>query len=112
MRWAEWSGSNVQPTVSNGLFTLNLPPTSTNCHSQELSVGGNVGYVQRFCGIGGVSAGNHGSVFPTLNCIRTFPMFRPGGSGSGDGLPTNMVLFSLRYSLSPFLNCAKSIMTS
>src|SRR5215208_4739414 len=93
---AEWSGSNTQPTVSNGLLTLNRPPTRTNCHSQVLSVAGNVGYVHRVAGIAGVSAGNHGSVFTTLNCIRTFPMFNPGGSGSGEGLPTNIVLFSLR----------------
>src|ERR1043165_8963025 len=93
---AEWSGSNTQPVVSNGLLTLNRPPTSTNCHSQVLSVAGNVGYVQSVDGIGGVSAGNHGSLLTTLNCIITLPMFSPGGNGSGDGLPTNIVRFSLR----------------
>src|SRR5215813_11359615 len=112
MQCAEWSGSNVQPTVSNGLLTLNRPPTSTNCHSQVLSVAGNVGYVQSVDGIAGVSRGNHGSVLTTLNCTRTLPMFNPGGNGSGDGLPTNIVLFSLRYSLSPALNAPKSMMMS
>src|ERR1043165_7231737 len=93
---AEWSGSNTQPVVSNGRLTLNRPPTRTNCHSQVLSVAGNVGYVQSVAGMAGVSCGNHDSVFTTLNCIRTLPMFNPGGNGSGDGLPTNIVRFSLK----------------
>src|ERR1051325_8285680 len=112
MQWAEWSGSKVHPTVSNGLLTLKRPPTSTNCHSQVLSVAGNVGYVQRVAGIGGVSAGNHGSRFTTLNCIRTFSMFNPGGNGSGEGLPTNIERFSLRYSFEPAGNAAKSMIMS
>src|SRR5215211_2304633 len=104
MQWAECSGSNTHPSpVSNGLLILNkrgvtVAGSRTNCHSQLLSVAGNGGYVVSVAGIGGVSGGNHGSRFTTLNCSSTFSIARPGGSGSGDGLPTNIALFSLRYS--------------
>src|SRR5690349_14535562 len=103
MQWAECSGSNTHPSpVSNGLLILNsrgvtVAGSRTNCHSQLLSVAGIVGYVVSVDGIGGVSGGNHGSRFTTLNRISTLPILRPGGSPE-DTLPglTNIVLFSLR----------------
>src|SRR5829696_8313389 len=89
------SGSNANPLILNNLGT---DPTGsrTNCHSKLASVAGNVGYVQSVDGIAGVSLGNHCSVLTTLNCNRTFSIANPAGSGSGDGLPTNIDLFSLR----------------
>src|ERR1051326_9032590 len=38
MQWAEWSGSNVQPTVSNGLLTLNRPRIAHKHRSVFLEV--------------------------------------------------------------------------
>src|SRR5690349_16542337 len=108
MQWAGCSASNTQPRgPSNGLLTRNrrggtgvVPAghagSRTNCHSQVLSIAVSGGYSVSVDGIGGVSFGNHGSLFTTLNCNKTLPMFNPGGSGSGDGLPTTIVLFSLR----------------
>src|ERR1700752_1818500 len=74
-------------------------------------IGGNW---QRVSGIGGVSCGNHHSRFTTSKRITTFPMLSPGGNPGGFTFPglTFWLVASFRYSLSPSLNCPKSMMTS
>src|SRR6185503_10423408 len=75
------------------------------------------GYSQRVSGIGGVSCGNQVSRFTTSNRSRTFPMRTFGGNPGGGTFPglTFWVLPappSVRYSLSPGLYLAKSMITS
>src|SRR6185369_2336745 len=76
-------------------------------------IGGNV---QRVDGIGGVSCGNQVSRFTTSNRIMTFPMSMFVKNPGGGVFPvpvllTFMILASVRYSLSPGLKFAKSMIT-